>query len=324
MSVPAQPTILVTGAAGFIGSHTIDHLLAIGCKVIGVDNLSSGSLTNLSQAANTPRFKLLVRDLIDTDFLVDTCEEYSPDAIIHLAGLVSVAVAENKPKLNFRLNIEATQVIAETARIARIPRVVFASSAAVYGNSTALPLVETGVTEPASNYGNAKLMSELLLHQYARSYGITTICNRYFNVYGPRQDASSPYSGVISKFTDSIVHGRPLTINGDGKQTRDFISVHDVAHANTLSAITPNLHPGSFNICTGHSHSLLDLIGALTQHHQHKPQLQFAAPRQGDIKHSLGRPDAATRYLGFQTKVDFLQGISELNSALQFAHGQAV
>lgn len=323
---PATPprTVAVTGAAGFIGSHTVDLLLKQGHRVIGIDDLSTGSRVNLSKAFNTSGFDLIVEDLVQPGFMEAFCKRYQPDALIHLAGLVSVTRAEEEPELNFRLNIKATQVVAEAARLASIPRLVFASSAAVYGNLPTLPLREVNRAEPVGNYGNAKLISELLLHQYGRSYDITTVCNRYFNVFGPRQDPSSPYSGVISLFTDRYAKGLPVTVFGDGHQTRDFISVHDVAAANALAATKPGLESSSFNICTGESRSLLDLVNALKLQYPDAPTPVFGEERSGDIKHSLGSPQRAKRKLGFKAQIDFEAAIAELTSPLLLERSRAV
>lgn len=312
-----QSTFVVTGAAGFIGSHTVDQLLYRGHRVIGIDDLSTGSRKNLARAHNSPNFEFHQRSVLDAGFLAGLCRQSQPDGIIHLAALVSVARAEEEPQFNYELNVAATQTVAEAARVAEVPRIVFSSSAAVYGNNPTLPLRETDATEPISQYGTAKLMSELLLHQYGRSYGITTVCNRYFNVFGPRQDPSSPYSGVISLFTDRYARNRPVTIFGDGSQTRDFISVHDVSYANTLAALTPGAESGSYNICTGHSRSLLDLIGALKKDYRRAAGPNFDSPRGGDIKHSLGCPDKAARHLGFRAHINFERAISELNTVVR-------
>ncbi|NNC89376.1 MAG: NAD-dependent epimerase/dehydratase family protein [Akkermansiaceae bacterium] len=310
-AVPLR-TILLTGAAGFIGSHTAEALLGAGHRVIGVDDLSTGSRANLDEAVSNARFRFVHEDVLEAGFLGELVATTRPDAIVHLAGLVSVDRAERDPALNFRLNVEATQVVAEAARTSGVPRVVFASSAAVYGNSQDLPLRESGLPGPAGNYGNAKLISELLLRQYSRSYGFTTICNRYFNVFGPRQDPTSPYSGVVSVFTDLLAKDQPVTIFGDGTQTRDFISVHDVARANLLAATAPGVESGSYNICTGNSRSLLDLLKALKEVCPSAPMPRFGDPRPGDIQHSRGAPELAAARLGFTARTDFQNAMHEL------------
>lgn len=317
-------TVVVTGAAGFIGSHTVDRLLSGGHRVLGIDDLSTGSSANLSRALNHPNFEVVIEDVVKPRFLEAFCERHRPDAIVHLAGLVSVTRAEDDPELNFRLNVKATEVVAEAARRSGVSRVVFASSAAVYGDAPQPPLGESCLAEPVGNYGNAKLISELLLRQYARAYSITTVCNRYFNVFGPRQDPSSPYSGVISLFTDRFARGVPVTIYGDGCQTRDFISVHDVAAANVLAATVPGVESGSYNICTGKSRSLLELCEILGGLYPGARQPRFAEERMGDIRHSLGSPELARSKLGFAAKVDFREGLSELTSSRRLTASKAV
>lgn len=308
---------MVTGAAGFIGSHTVDRLLAEGHHVYGIDDLSTGSIDNLKGAMEHPNFELLVQDLVQPRFLEYFCKRYSPDAIIHLAALVSVVKAEEDPELNFRLNIQATHAVAEAARRSGVGRIVFASSAAVYGDTPEPPIREISEPNPIGNYGTAKLIGEFLLKQVTRSYGITTVRNRYFNVFGPRQDPSSPYSGVISLFTDRFSRGEPVTIFGDGGQTRDFVSVHDVAAANTIAATRDHVETGSYNICTGQSRSLLELVDILQEVYPGSPSPRFADDRPGDIRDSLGCPNLAKEGLGFAAGVSFRDGIAELTASLE-------
>ena len=307
-------TILVTGAAGFLGSHTVDSLLADGLRVIGLDNFSTGRRCNLDSAAAHPNFKLHEMNLLNEGALASVMTE-SIDAIIHLAALVSVSAAEEDPMLNFRLNIAGTQLIAETARTYNVPRVVFASSAAVYGDQSTLPIQESIEPQPIGQYGTAKRVSEQILYQYARSYGLTTVCLRYFNIFGPRQDPSSPYSGVISIFTDRFRKGKGVTVFGDGKQTRDFVHVSDAARANRMMATEEAIKTGAYNVCTGQARSLLDLIDALQASYPNVPATTFEAPRAGDIAHSLGNPDKLRDATGFQAAMLFRKGIQALANA---------
>ena len=225
--------ILVTGAAGFIGSHTVDQLLAAGHIVSGVDNFRTGRRENLAKAraGSGGRFTLHEADISIAGVLEKLVAASKPDAIIHLAALVSVPESIADPELNFRLNLHATHLVAEAARRHGIRRIVFASSAATYGNARELPIPESAEKFPISPYGAAKLASEAVLLGHGAAFGITVRCQRYFNVFGPRQDPASPYSGVISVFERRYREGKPVTIHGDGDQTRDFISVHDVARA---------------------------------------------------------------------------------------------
>lgn len=313
MAQSKRITVVVTGAAGFVGSHTVDTLLAAGHQVIGIDNFSSGFRHNLASAEKHPRFRLVEQDVLEEGALASVLGEQSVGAIIHLAALVSVTAAEADPVLNFRLNVAATQVVAEAARLYAVPRVVFASSAAVYGDPAVLPIKESIKVEPISQYGCAKRMSEQLLFQYATSYGLQAVCLRYFNVFGSRQDPNSPYSGVISIFTERFGQGQGVTVFGDGHQTRDFVHVSDVACANALMA-TSNVATGAYNVCTGKACSLLDLIESLRQCYPTEVDTQFEAPRSGDIVHSIGCPDKISEAAGFTAAVSFREGIRKLAS----------
>lgn len=305
-------TILVTGAAGFIGSHTSDQLLRAGHRVIGVDNFRTGRIANLTNARTFSAFELIEADIAIPGTLAAITTRVKPDAIIHLAALVSVQESRHDPALNFRLNLEATHHVAEAARTSGVPRVVFASSAAIYGDDAPLPITEDACKRPISPYGAAKLASEALLLGHAASYGFTVRCQRYFNVYGPRQDPASPYSGVISIFNRRFKAGEAAAVYGDGGQTRDFISVHDVAAANVLAATQPGLTSGVSNICTGRATSLRDVLSVFAAVFPAAPAPQFLPARAGDILHSRGAPAAAERDLGFIARVTLADGLREL------------
>ena len=304
--------ILVTGAAGFIGSHTVDCLLGEGHVVVGVDNLRTGRKENLAAALRSPAFVLHVKDVAEPGVLGALVAEARPDAIIHLAALVSVQESIANPALNFSLNVEATQFVAEAAREHGVGRVVFASSAAIYGDAADRPIIESAEKRPLSPYGAAKLASEDLLLGHGACYGFAVRCQRYFNVFGPRQDPSSPYSGVISIFARSYREGKPVTIFGDGRQTRDFIAVRDVARANVLAATRPGLTSGVANICTGKATSLLDLAGIFSAAHPGVASPVHRPARAGDIVHSLGSPAAAAAALGFTARTGVAEGLAEL------------
>jgi UDP-glucose 4-epimerase len=304
--------ILLTGAAGFIGSHTADQLLAAGHTVTGVDNFRTGRRCNLEKALVETRFTLLELDLTAPDALREHVALLRPDAIIHLAALVSVQESMNDPALNFALNVQATHHIAEAARLHGVRRIVFASSAAIYGDATDLPIRETTEKKPISPYGAAKLASEALLLGHGAAFGITVRCQRYFNVFGPRQDPASPYSGVVSIFERRFREGKTVTLYGDGQQTRDFISVHDIARANVIAATKPGVPSGAANICTGRATSLLQVANIFRQHYPKAIPPVHAAPRMGDIIHSIGAPDVAAAELGFRAQVSVESGLDEL------------
>ncbi len=304
--------VLVTGAAGFIGSHTTDQLLRHGHAVTGVDNFRTGRRANLAAALAAPGFTLTELDVAAPGALADLVGRIRPDALIHLAALVSVQESIEHPDLNYSLNLHATHLVAEAARRHGVKRVVFASSAAIYGDTTDLPIRETADKRPISPYGAAKLASEAVLLGHAAAYGLTARCQRYFNVFGPRQDPASPYSGVISIFDRRYREGKPVTIFGDGRQTRDFISVHDVARANVLAATRPGLASGAANICTGRATSLLEVAGVFGRAYPQVAPPTHGAPRTGDIIHSLGAPELAAESLGFRAEVGVEAGLQEL------------
>ncbi len=308
-------TILVTGAAGFIGSHTTDLLLAEGHRVVGLDNFRTGRRENLADAGRQPGFEFHELDVAVPGALAGLVARARPEAIIHLAALVSVQESIANPELNFVLNVQATQLVAEAARLHRVGRVVFASSAAIYGDAAELPVREGAAKRPVSPYGAAKLASEDLLLGHAATYGLTVRCQRYFNVFGPRQDPSSPYSGVISIFARRYAEGKPVTIYGDGRQTRDFIAVRDVARANVLAALRPGLVSGAANICTGRVTSLLDLAAGFGRLYPGVAAPLHAPARAGDIVHSLGAPEVAAAELGFTARTAVAEGLAELVQA---------
>lgn len=307
--------VLVTGAAGFIGSHTVDRLLSDGHRVTGIDNFRTGQRANLRGALASASFALHEGDIAAPGTLDQLAGLVRPDAIIHLAALVSVQESITNPDANYRLNLHATHLVAEAARVRGVPRVVFASSAAVYGDTTDLPIRETTAKHPISPYGAAKLASEALLLGHAAAFGFTVRCQRYFNVFGPRQDPASPYSGVISIFDRRYREGKPVTIYGDGRQTRDFISVHDVARANALAATRPAVTSGAANICTGKATSLLEVIAVFHRHYPGVPAPTHMPFRPGDIIHSRGTAEEAAAAMGFRSEVSVEDGLAELIEA---------
>ncbi len=305
--------VLVIGGAGFIGSHTVDHLLAGGHEVTCVDDLSTGSLANLTTALEHPSFQFIQADILVPGELEKIGKAARPEAMIHLAGLVSVTKAETEPTINFRLNIQGTHMACEVARNQGIRRLIFSSSAATYGDHQRIPLKERYPPRPVSQYGSSKLASEVIIKSYADSFGIETASLRYFNVYGPRQDPNSPYSGVISIFADRFQKRLPVTVFGDGTQTRDFVSVYDVARANCIAATgvaTDSSAP--LNICTGRRRSLNELIQIFQDLHPHEGQTVYQKFRAGEIIHSGGDPSRTRDVLGFSTNVTLEAGIRDL------------
>ncbi|HWZ95444.1 MAG TPA: NAD-dependent epimerase/dehydratase family protein [Opitutaceae bacterium] len=305
-------SIVITGAAGFIGSHTAEKFLAAGHRVIGLDNFRTGHRSNLSGILGHENFAFHEIDVAADGALGNLVAKYAPSAIVHLAGLVSVQESIANPQLNYRLNIHATQLVAEAARQHGVPRIVFASSAATYGRTEKLPLEESGETRPISPYGAAKLASENLLLGHAEAYHFTVRCQRYFNVYGPRQDPASPYSGVLSLFARGFRENKPVTVYGDGRQTRDFIAVGDVAQANVLAATKANLTSGIANICTGRSTSLQEILAIFSARFPTAPLPMHAPARLGDILHSSGHPSKAQAELGFIAETKIETGLAQI------------
>ncbi len=304
--------IIVTGAAGFIGSHTTDLLLLKGHEVLGVDNLRTGHRRNLEEALKSPRCRLEIADVAGEGVMDELVKSFQPDAIIHLAALVSVQESIEDPDRNRRLNYIATQRVTKAMELHGVKRVVFASSAAIYGDTTDLPISEDTPKKPISPYGEAKWASEEWLHARAAEAGFTARCHRYFNVFGPRQDPASPYSGVISIFDRRYREGKSVTIYGDGQQTRDFISVYDVARANVIAATAPEIPSGSANVCTGRATSLLDIVTVFASHYPDVAAPTFAEARAGDIIHSLGNPSRAKAEMGFEAEMPVAEGLGEL------------
>jgi UDP-glucose 4-epimerase len=306
--------ILVTGAAGFIGSHSVDRLLAQGHEVVGVDNLRTGHRHNLAAALTRDRFRLVEADITAPGFLTPLILHERPDAILHLAALVSVPESFAQPELNQRLNLEATRLVAEAATACEtVTRIAFASSAAVYGTHPDLPLQESAPTHPISPDGAAQRASEDVLAACSRATPrIGTVALRYFNIYGPRQDPRSPYSGVISVLAGALREHRSPIIFGDGAQTRDFVAVADVARANEQALTRPMAGSIVVNICTGRAVSLNHLLQTMGAAFAFSPTPEYRPARAGDIRDSLGHPAQARQLLGFETALDLKSGVSAL------------
>lgn len=280
---------LVTGGAGFIGSHIVDALVGLGHDVVVLDNLSSGSMENLASVFGQIEF--VQGDIRDPE--VCLCVAAGCDGIFHQAALVSVADSVERPRDNHEINLTGVLNVLEAARACKVARLVFASSAAVYGDNPVLPKVESMLPEPISPYALAKIGGEHYLRAYARLYGINCVALRYFNVYGQRQNPSSPYSGVISIFRKHVSEGLPVTVYGDGGQTRDFVHASDVVSANLLAMNLPQVGRigderfGVYNVATGEGRSLLEMLSFLEKACERKVERVFAPERSGDIRHSL-------------------------------------
>lgn len=296
--------ILITGGAGFIGSHTADAALAAGHRVRVLDDLSSGDRANLAKSV-----EFIEGDV--TDAAAVAAAVTGCDAMIHLAALVSAPQSLREPVRTHHVNTTGMVTILEAARQAGVRRCVLASTCAVYGD---LPgrKTEDSPTLPLVPYAASKLMAEQWVQLYARAYAMQTVVLRYFNVYGARQRADSPYSGVLARWCDSVRQGQPCTIFGDGSQTRDFVSVYDVAQANLLAVTHPALTWGDlYHVATGHSASLNEVLDALDAIAPQPAVRHYAPPRSGDILHSAGN-SAKLQALGWQPQVSLRAGLAEL------------
>ena len=305
-------TFLVTGAAGFIGSHSVDRLLDQGHRVIGVDNLRTGYLHNLSQAQFSPQFTFVDADVRNESAMRQLFKRYKFSGVLHLAALVSVPESFENPALNYCTNVTATDLLARLCVDYDCKRVVFASSSAVYGNNKELPNRESAHPQPLSPYAAAKLAAEIMLLGYGACYDLEVVCLRYFNVYGLRQDPSSPYSGVLSIFIERYQAGLPVIVFGDGEQTRDFVSVHDVARINCQALTAETITIGHYNVCTGNALSLNQVLAFCKRVYPNAPNPQYDKPRIGDVRHSVGDPKLLERVLSLKAKIPFEEGLRVL------------
>jgi len=297
--------VLITGGAGFIGSHLVDGLLSEGCQVSVIDDLSTGHLSNLEHVYEKITFYR--GDIRDQDLLIEASE--GCDTVFHHAAMISVPRTVEQPIDAAMINDIGTLLVLETARKTGVKRVVLASSCAVYGDDPQLPKYEDMKPKPQSPYAVQKLTGEFNARLYHDLYGLETVSLRYFNVFGPRQDPSSPYSGVISIFINKAMEKEAPIIYGDGKQYRDFIFVKDVVKANLLAAKRDGAKGKIFNIGTGsfvRIHQLWEMVCDMSDR---TIDPAFEPPRPGDILESVANIDRAKSGLGFEPEYEFLQGL---------------
>lgn len=301
-------TVLVTGGCGFIGSHIVEGLVKEDYKVRILDNLSTGKVENLA-SIDTDKIDIRVSDVTDrsaVDAAVEGCEY-----VFHEAAVVSVPKSLEDPVGTGRVNYGGTLNILEAARKHNVRRVVFAGSAAVYGDEPTLPKKESMQPCPITPYGVDKLASECMGHVYAGNFGVEFVSLRYFNVFGSRQDPSSPYSGVISIFYNQILQGTAPTIYGDGLQSRDFVHVADVVRANLMVMKHPKASAKTFNVGRGVATNLLEIIKEINDLTEQTLQPIHKEVRPGDIRHSLA-DNTALKALGWLPSVSIRQGLAEL------------
>ncbi|MCB2145708.1 MAG: SDR family oxidoreductase [Deltaproteobacteria bacterium] len=296
---------LVTGGAGFIGSHLVDELVAGGCRVTVLDNLSTGHRHNIDHLGD--RIDFVEGDIRDEGLLnrvVKGCE-----VVFHQAAVVSVSQSVQDPSHACEVNDLGTVRVLDASRRNGVRRVVMASSSAVYGDDPRMPKTEDMAPMPLSPYAVQKLTGEFYASVFGGLYGLETVCLRYFNVFGPRQDPSSPYSGVISIFMNRAAAGEAPTIYGDGGQSRDFIYVKDVVRANVLAATEAEAVGQVFNVGTGACIRILDLWKLIGELSSVIIDPVFGPPRAGDIRESVSDIDRIRRSLGFRPRVGLRQGL---------------
>jgi nucleoside-diphosphate-sugar epimerase len=303
---------LVTGGAGFIGSHIAQTLLEQGETVRILDNFSTGKRENiqaLTQRFNEKQLEIMEGDIRDASRVGEAVRGVK--IVFHEAAFVSVPQSMDEPQTCFDVNLTGTSQLFDAARKAGVRRAVVASSAAVYGESEALPLVEETPLQPKSPYAVTKRVNEMYAELFTNSFGFEVVALRYFNVYGPRQRPDSMYAAAVPIFIRKLLDGKPVTIFGDGGQTRDLINVHDVVRANLIASEHPNAAGEVFNICTGVETRLLDLLDVLYELFPNALQTEFTATRAGDIYRSVGSPQKAFDGMGFSAQVSLVDGLNE-------------
>ena len=297
---------LVTGGAGFIGSNLVDELVRRGQTVVVFDDLSSGKESNLAQVRS--KIELRIGSIEDVAALNAAAK--GANYVIHFAARTSVPRSVAEPIETNRINIDGTLNVLVAARDAKVKRVVFAASSAAYGETPTLPKVETMPVDPISPYGVTKVVGELYARVFTRTYGLETACIRYFNVFGPRQDPTSQYSGVLSRFMLAAIEGQPPVIFGDGEQSRDFTYVDNVVQQTLLACEADGASGLVFNGGTGVQSKLNDVLRLLEKLSGKKLDAKYEAPRTGDIKDSLADITLARKILGYSPSVNFEEGLA--------------
>jgi UDP-glucose 4-epimerase len=298
---------LITGIAGFIGSTLAHTLVEQGQDVRGIDNLSTGNLENLADIRHAISFQQM--DLQDVPGVRSACE--GVDYVLHQGALASVPRSVKDPLTSHESNINGTLNLLIAARDAKVRRIVYAASSSAYGDQPTQPKQEDMQPRPLSPYAVQKLTCEYYLQSFYRAYGLESICLRYFNIFGPRQAADSPYSGVIAQFTYKMMADETPTIFGDGLNSRDFNYVDNAVSANLLACLAPGSAATGrvFNIGTGKSHTLNEVYVAIAEQLGFTGKPIYGPPREGDIKHSLADITRATEELHYQPKAHFHEGL---------------
>lgn len=304
---------LVTGGAGFIGSHIVSVLLEQGASVRVLDNFSTGKRENINEL--TQRFgsdclEIMEGDIRDASRVGEAVR--GVDILFHEAAFVSVPQSMEEPQECFDVNLTGTSLLFDAARKAGVRRGVTASSAAVYGESEPMPLIEETPLMPKSPYAVSKRVNEMYAELFTNSFNFEVVALRYFNVYGPRQRPDSMYAAAVPIFARRLLDGKPITVFGDGGQTRDLINVHDIVRANITASEHPDAAGKIFNVCTGVETRLLDLLDVLYEMFPDAPKHEFAPPRAGDLYRSVGSPQKALDVMGFKAQVSLADGLKEV------------
>ncbi len=298
-------TYLVTGGAGFIGSHLATRLVEDGHTVRVLDNLSTGSLHNIEHLGD--RVEFIEADLVDRNALETIVD--GVDIVFHQAALASVPRSVERPLETHHACVTGTVNLLDACRRHGVKRLVYAASSSAYGNSPIMPKHEGQVPSPLSPYAAAKLSAELYCEAFAATYGLETVRLRYFNVFGPRQDPNSPYSAVIPRFVDALLRGDQPVIYGDGGQSRDFTYIENVVSANLLAAHTPGVSGRVYNCACGDSIDLVSLLRLICEQLDEPFAARFVEARVGDVRHSFADISAAQRDLGYQVLVPIREGL---------------
>src|ERR1700722_6826272 len=290
-------TYLITGIAGFIGSSLARAVLAQGDNVRGVDNFSTGKRNNIAELLD--RIEVREADLLDLDAMQSACQ--SVDYVLHEAAIPSVPRSVLNPLESNQANVDGTVNVLIAARDAKVKRVIYAASSSAYGDTPTLPKREDMSPHPISPYAVAKLASEYYMTSFYRCYGLETVSLRYFNIFGPRQDPTSPYSGVLAKFITQMLKGEQPTIFGDGAQSRDFTYVENVVHANLLACKAPASEVAGrvFNAATGTRIDLNQRLRVLKEVTGYPGEVKYAPERAGDVRHSLADLSQSEKHLGY-------------------------
>ncbi|MFW9769245.1 MAG: SDR family NAD(P)-dependent oxidoreductase [Candidatus Thorarchaeota archaeon] len=309
-------TVLVTGAAGFIGSHLVDRLLEQGYRVIGIDNMRTGAIENIADAMRSSSFIFLEEDVCDRNLGDKIWDDI--DTIYHLAAISSVKLSVQAPFAVNSVNVEGTLNILDIAREKKAKHFVYTSSAAVYGNPASLPVTEDAPVYPLSPYAASKLAAEMYCIAYGETYGIRPTILRYFNVYGPRQELSE-YSGVIPIFIDQAMNDQPITVDGDGLQTRSFIHVDDVVEATTLAGQSTETDFHILNVSGSESISIVELASMVLKFvADTRSQITHGPARLGDVRDSIGDIERISKLLNFTPMVSLETGLERTVSWYKF------